>query len=197
MSGPLGDGGASPVPAGSTTGPSARATPASTEVTGPAGNVGAPGTVPAYPGRAAGQPAAALSVDPATLELRPTAGGGLAGAMTVTVRNSGDAAVANAVVTFILPTEIGPAGGAWDGCTMTSSDSIRIDCPLGRLDAHTAPAFTFEFVATGQPRVVGVDQSGRYVPSNHYLIIGQRRPYTREVGQNGQSHEADILIVTP
>jgi hypothetical protein len=143
------------------------------------------------------QPAAALSVDPATLLLRPTAGGGLAGAMTVTVRNSGDAAVTNAVVTFILPTEVGPAGGAWDGCAMTSNGSttsILIDCPLGRLDAHAAPAFIFEFVATGQPRVAGADQPGRYVPSNHYLSIDQRRPYTLEVEQD---HEADILIITP
>jgi hypothetical protein len=150
--------------------------------------VDGPTSFPAQP------PAARLSVDPADLALRGTPGGGLMGELTVTVHNTGDAAVTQAALTFILPAEIRPAGDGWTGCTMTRAEVVVIDCLLGALPAGSARAVTVAVVAPGQPRLVGSTEAGRYVPSNHYLTIEQRPPYTYEIGQ---VHEADIRITVP
>ncbi len=79
--------------------------------------VDGPTSFPANP------PAARLSVDPAELYFRPAQDGRYVGDLTVTARNSGDAAVANAVLTFFLPFEVRPAGGAWSDCTMLAQSS--------------------------------------------------------------------------
>jgi len=144
-----------------------------------------PTSFPAQP------PAARLSVDPADLVLRPASAGRLVGELTVTVHNTGDGAVPHALLTFLLPTEIGPAGDGWAGCTMTAAEMVRIDCALGPLAARSTRTLTVDVIAVGRPRLTGRDEPGRYEPSNHYLSIGQQAPYSLEVAQD---HEADIRI---
>ncbi len=154
--------------------------------------VDGPTSFPANP------PAARLSVDPADLYFRPAQDGRYVGDLTVTARNSGDAAVANAVLTFFLPFEVRPAGGAWSDCTMlaltTSSTSIRIDCPLGGLAAETSRSMTVQLVAVDRPRVQGSITAFSGEPANHHVVIGQRPPYTF---QDSGVFETDIRIVLP
>jgi hypothetical protein len=138
-------------------------------------------------------PAARLSVDPADLALRSVSGG-LVGDLTVTAHNTGDVAVTQVSLMIILPIEVRPADGGWTGCTMTSAEVTLIDCPLGPLPAGSSRVFTATVIATGQPRLVGSTEQGRYAPSNHYLAIEQRPPYAFEARG---LFEADIRITTP
>ena len=154
--------------------------------------VAGPTSFPANP------PAARLSVDPADLVFRWAQGGRYVGEMSVRVGNAGDAAVANAVLTFFLPAEVKPAGDAWSGCTMrrfeSSPTTVRIDCALGGLGPHTFPSLEFQLVADEKPRVLGSIETGADGPDNHYLLIDQLPPITFN---DPRTFEADIRIVLP
>ena len=122
-------------------------------------------------------PAARLTMAASPLTLRAQ-GTAFTGALTIRVRNAGDVSVAELQLLLILPQEVRPAGGGWNGCfTRPDPRMTALVCVVPGPKAGGETSTTLEFFAATKPVVIDDPIN----LGNHYVSVSQLPPFDGQV----------------